>query len=446
MSLKISRILHAGYVFEHDKTQIIFDPIFENPFSQNCFAFPNAEFDHSEIKKINCAAVFISHYHDDHFSLESLKLLPRSTPIYIYCRFDELLILLRDLGFEKIHTLEIDAPVQINSIVVTARRAVDEIVDSIFHIQADELNILNVVDSWLDSTTLSQLSESAPWDMILWPFQTLRETDVLCPRLALPQPAKLPQEWIEQLKKLKPRFIVPSSCQFIHESWSWYNQALFPISYRQFQSEVESALPQSKIIRMNPSVSFALDKNSFKPSAPLAFVKGVGLQNVDYEFDSQIKPPPTSDIAKNFPQLSELQTKRVLDFCRYEIVKKYQELSPPADFYFEKVRYWRLMLYDHKGNAQNFDFEVLRSEIKFITDAKSISWTTEISMYKLYQAIENGEALTSLYLRINDMIFAPEIEKTIATVDILEDPLVRCLFSGQIGSYQKAQLKKILQS
>ena len=37
-ALTISRILHAGYVFECDGSRIAFDTIFENPFSRNCHA------------------------------------------------------------------------------------------------------------------------------------------------------------------------------------------------------------------------------------------------------------------------------------------------------------------------------------------------------------------------------------------------------------------------
>ena len=99
MTLKISRILHAGYVFECNDTLIAFDPIFENPFSRNCYAFPDVRFDHDQIRNLKFAAVFISHFHDDHCSLESLDFLDRMTPIYIYCLFDELFSMVRELGF-----------------------------------------------------------------------------------------------------------------------------------------------------------------------------------------------------------------------------------------------------------------------------------------------------------------------------------------------------------
>ena len=85
MTVQVSRILHAGYVFWCEDVEIFVDPIFENPFSRNCYAFPDVRFDLAAIRLLRPAAVFISHYHDDHCSLDSLDLLPRDTPVYLYC-------------------------------------------------------------------------------------------------------------------------------------------------------------------------------------------------------------------------------------------------------------------------------------------------------------------------------------------------------------------------
>ncbi|STR27966.1 Uncharacterised protein [Janthinobacterium lividum] len=113
MPLKISRILHAGYVFECEGTAIAFDPIVENPFSRNCHAFPPVRFDLDAVRRLRWDAVFISHFHDDHCSLDSLDALDRATPIYLYCVFDELFAMLRALGFTQVRRLHVDVPVQV---------------------------------------------------------------------------------------------------------------------------------------------------------------------------------------------------------------------------------------------------------------------------------------------------------------------------------------------
>ena len=42
-----------------------------------------------------------------------------------------------------------------------------------------------------------------------------------------------------------------------------------------------------------------------------------------------------------------------------------------------------------------------------------LAWTTEIPVSKFYAALELGESLTSMYMRINDAVFDPEIEAEI---------------------------------
>ncbi len=445
MSLKISRILHAGYIFEHLETQIVFDPIFENPFSKNCFAFPDVKFDREQIKKLKFDAVFISHFHDDHCSLESLDLLTRNTPIYIYCIYDELAAMISELGFEQVYRLNIDNSVTLGSFEITPRRALDADVDSMFQIRAGGLNVLNVVDSWIDVSTLSKLEESGPWDMVLWPFQTMREIEVLAPSRAVVAPTELPKEWVEQLKILNPRYVVPSSCQFIQESWSWYNHALFPISYVQFKTQVEAALPNASVVRLNPSVSIVLHKNSIEYSSTLKWIQPIGEQNVDYEYRPEIKPPTTAQISREFPKLSEVQAERVFSYCRIGLIEKYNSMDAPQEVYFQKSRLWRLAVYDQEGNSTDFYYDIHCGSISLALETwGAVSWLTEIPIFKLYGALENGEALTSLYMRINDTIFEPHIEVEIATVDITEDPLIRCLFNGLFGAYQMAQLKRLL--
>jgi hypothetical protein len=443
-TLKISRILHAGYVFECANTQVAFDPIFENPFSVNCHAFPDVKFDHAQIRQLKFAAVFISHYHDDHCSLESLNLLDRQTPIYIYCLFEELLSLICELGFTNVHPLETNFAVAVGPFEITPRRALDADVDSIFQIKAAGINVLNVVDSWIDQPTLELLGGEAPWHMVLWPFQTMREIEVLSPSHALPAPDELPPEWMEQLKELNPKYIVPSSCQFILESWSWYNHAFFPISYQQFKREVEKALPGVGVVRMNPSVSILLSRDSIEASLSLNWIQPVGDQDVDYDYKSDLKPPPTAEIARHFDALSSIETKRVYNYCQSELLEKFNLLGAPADIYFNKPRIWQLSVYDHKGEAREFFYRLDGDDIELFPDERQpVAWRTEIPISKLYSALECGESLTSMYMRINDVVFEPGIESAIQSVDVIDDPLARCLFNGVFGAYQKAQLKRI---
>ncbi len=444
MTLKISRILHAGYVFECNDTLVAFDPIFENPFSRNCYAFPDVRFDHEQIRNLKFAAVFISHYHDDHCSLDSLDFLHRTTPIYIYCLFDELFAMIRELGFLNVRQLQTNVPVNVGPFEIFPRKALDSEVDSMFQIKAVGLNVLNVVDAWIDPGALTELAHDAPWDMVLWPFQTMREIEVLSPSRAAIAPLALPLEWLEQLKILNPRYVVPSSCQFLQETWSWYNHAFFPISYRQFQQDVEFMLPSTRVLRLNPAVSVILDHESLQASSPLDWVLPVGEQNVDYRYEGNVEPPGTAEIARHFPSLAAQQSDRVIHYCHVGLLAKYRQMELAPDSFFQKERMWRLSVYDHMGTAMHFHYRVGGDAIAHLVDGHApLSWTTEIPISKFYAALEDGESLTSMYLRINDVIFDDDIEKELQAADILDDPLIRCLFNDVFGAYQAAQLRRL---
>ena len=115
--------------------------------------------------------MFISHLHDDHCSLDSLNLLDRATPVYMYCVFDELFAMVAALGFRSVHRLSLNVPVTIGEIEVTPREALDADVDAMFQVRAGGMNVLNVVDAWIADDVVAQLAAQGPWDMVLWPFQ-----------------------------------------------------------------------------------------------------------------------------------------------------------------------------------------------------------------------------------------------------------------------------------
>jgi hypothetical protein len=443
-ALRISRILHAGYVFECAGTRIAFDTIFENPFSRNCHAFPGVRFDHEQIRRERFDAVFISHFHDDHCSLDSLDLLDRATPVYLYCIFDELFAMLRRLGFTDVQRLHLNAPVQVGPFAVVPREAMDADVDTMFQVRAAGLNVLNVVDSWIDETTLAQLVDEAPWDMVLWPFQTMRELEVLAPSRFQAAPPELPEEWIPQLQALAPRYVVPSSCQFQQEPWSWYNRAFFPISYARFAQEVTAALPAAQVVRLDPSVSVLLDADALRPAPPLGWVLPVGAQDVDYAYEGNAAPPPTADIARRFAPLTGQQHARVMEYCRVGLPEKYGTVEAASD-YFDVPRIWQLSLFDHAGEVTRFRYRLAPDGAALVDDgAGAPGWLTEVPAAKLYAALEEGESLTSMYVRINDTVFDADTERALLEVDVVDDPLIRCLFSDTFGAYQAAQLRRLL--
>lgn len=435
MSVTISRLLHAGYQIASQQTTVLFDPIFENPFSRNCHAFPSVEFNTEVIKTLKPDAVFISHHHDDHCSFESLNLLNRDIPIYMYCVHEEMFTMLKELGFKQVHSLTLDKPIRLRDLEVIPRRALDRYVDCLFQVKSQGLNILNVVDSWIDDDTLQLLQSESPWDLIMWPFQTMREVEVLSPARYKTEPQHLPEEWLTQIKLLNPKILIPSSCQFQMEPWSWYNQAFFPISYTQFSNEVTAVAANTQIYRLNPGTAFTLSPAGLTPAPPLKWIKPIGNQDVDYDYNLQVEPQLTSTIAKNFTTLTENEKSRIRLFCDKELADKYFQIGPSADPYFVKPRFWKLELYDHSGDKTEYHYKINEDSLTLCSDIPAqVDWVTEVPVQKLYAALEQGESLTSMYIRIS----CDDEE-----VDLIEDPLIRCLFSEGFATYQKAQLKKL---
>ncbi len=446
MELKISRIFHAGYIFEYQGKKIAFDPLFENPFSFNCYAFPDLEINFSKLKELELHAIFISHYHDDHFSLESLNLLNKNTPIYYYCTHEGMGELLNTLDFKNCHSIEINEKVKIGEFNLHLHPALNADVDSIFQLQVGGYNILNVVDSWIDDYTFNKLASLGPWDVILWPFQKMQEYEVLAPDIIERADCTIPIENKLQLKNLNPQFIVPSSCQFLFEDWSWYNQMFFPISYQGFKKQVLEIIPKTKVVIMNPGSTFLLNKDSFKHVGKLDWITVKDIKIKDYIYEKNMIVPNTSEISKKFPKLNSEATKIVIDYCEQGLIDRYSSFNCTPENYFFLEKVWELKIYNQDGESISYFYLVANGCLKRSTlafNADQIGWRTEISIYKLYSAITKAESLISLYLRINSGYFSEIIRDRLLEAEIMEDPLICTLYGADVFSYQKGQLKRI---
>lgn len=444
MSVKVARVLHAGYIFECEGVRVLFDPLFENPFSRNCFAFPPIRFDTKKIQEQKFDAVFISHYHDDHCSFESLNLLSLETPLYIYCWHEELIDWLKEFGFKNVYQLHLNETTSVGPFEIITRQALDADVDSIFHIRAEELNVLNVVDSWIGEETMQKLASLAGWDLVLWPFQTMREIEVLSPLRAPPAQRNIPHEWIAHLQTLSPRFLVPSSCQFKFEDWSWYNQFFFPISYAGFTEQVSAVLPQTKIIRLDPGDVFVLDQKSFEKQSELEWVEKIKSESDDYDYVESVTPTATAEIAQRLPGLNAAEKMRITDYLTLDILHRYSILPQSEELFFQKTVSWKLRVFDEKGLVTDYDYQLQGQEMRLVDQPLGDRvWTTEVPAYTLYRAIEEGESLTAMYIRINPQLMSESLESELAMADVMEDPLVRSLFNGIFGSYQLAQFERL---
>lgn len=446
----VGRLLHAGYVIEANEVCVLFDPVFEIPFSRNCYPFPECSFEHEKIRALRPSAVFISHVHDDHLCLKSLDLIARSTPIYLYAVNEIYFSMIKALGFSSVLKLLVDETIQVApSFLVTPRLALDPDVDCLLQIQVRDLNILNVVDSWVDPVALVSMRQVQRWDLVMWPFQTMRELQVLEPSRSSKE-IEIPFEWAEVLRELNPKCLIPSSCQFKHEEWSWYNWSLFPISYESFKGWVKKILPDAQYLRLDPGARVELSKDDCAHTiSALDFVHRRSQDEVDYVYRPDQKPQSLNEIAAHFPKLSLEEEDRIDQVCKSAIPKSLQNKFNDLDDYFTNGCRWGLKVYFPHIKTYIYDFR--NGEVEFLEIENQSSqllsvgnqWLTEICGSKLWSALQTGETLTSLYMRINDTQFSIKTESKIAVVDILQDPLIRFLFDERQDLYHRHQLKEL---
>ena len=170
----------------------------------------------------------------------------------------------------------------------------------------------------------------------------------------------------------------------------------------------------------------------------------MGEQDVDYAYAGNAAPPSTGEIARHFAPLNAQEQARVTEYCRRELVARYGDIEA-GSVYFDRPRVWRLSLFDHAGQACHYHYRLEGDSAELLDGAAGpLGWSTEVPAAKLYAALELGESLTSMYMRINDERFAPDAERELMDADLVDDPLIRCLFGDTFGAYQAAQLRRLL--
>jgi hypothetical protein len=193
---------------------------------------------------------------------------------------------------------------------------------------------------------------------------------------------------------------------------------------------------------MDPGSSIVLTTDSVNLGSSLPWVCREDQKGVDYCFRPEIPPPSQSEVAQKFPALSPSQYERVIRYCSSELCRIFQNLEVAP--YFSNPKIWALSIYDHAGTQTQFLYKVNSNNLELISENHGpVGWLTEVSFFKLHAAIEFGETLSSMYLRVNDTIFDASVEADLAEMEVLDDPLIRCLFNGKFGAYQREQLKRL---
>jgi len=115
--LRATFLGHQGWQLSTERTHLLVDPLLTEGFGHRGLAgrvFPPRRFDFEAMPSID--AVWLTHEHDDHFDLPSLRRLDRSVPVYVSSRSSVALRgVLADLGF-TVHVAEPDSITRIGGL------------------------------------------------------------------------------------------------------------------------------------------------------------------------------------------------------------------------------------------------------------------------------------------------------------------------------------------
>lgn len=362
--------------------------------------------------------------------------------------------MIQELGFEDVHLLELGHTYQFGTFQVTPQKALDESIDCLFSIQHRDVHILNVVDAWIHPDSRSWLQQHSPWDLVLWPYQNMQEIEVLCPEVqttSAEEKFKIPEELRSELHALQPKTLIPSSCQFKFEPWSWHNDKYFPISYASFASQIKDFLPSTKVVRLDPGMGLSWTESGWTKTDDLFWVKRIqnqtGDEINDYTFDKTSLIPSTDEVSGYFPKLKDAEKNQVLEYIKTGMLDQLHKLAEDLHPYFRQSGLWQLNLYESEDSLSEIriklpSFHVIPSNDQ-LNDLRPILWTTSIPFWTAHKTLSQGASLSSSYVRVNEHLSPEQRTKLPNDISPLDDLLIQTLFAQPSLAFQKNQLQRL---
>lgn len=236
--MKAVTLGHASYLIQANSTNLLIDPVFGNFFENgDSVPFPDRQIQLNKIPKID--AIFLSHFHDDHFDIESLKVIGIETPIYCPKSAYHILYLKKE-GFKNIFTLSPFTPIKLNSLTITPTPS-----DSPIHLEygfifaEKDLYIWNQVDTVITPSILEEVTKkvTSHFHVIFCPYQLLLEHAAYWPQECL-FPAQRYKRLKNITKSFNTKFLIPSSSG-LKSFEEKMNYGLYPIDINVFKSDLE---------------------------------------------------------------------------------------------------------------------------------------------------------------------------------------------------------------
>jgi hypothetical protein len=265
--LTLTKLPQAGMILNYRGTTVICDPLFASPV-KDVFALP-AGFgvDGKELGEYRFQGIFISHSHVDHFDPESLLLLNKECPVYYPAGAVNIHQQLMIMGFRETVAVKAGESYQVGEIEFHPIPSDVFFPEMGFIFRCGDQSVWNLVDANPKVADLSGLVEKVGRpDCLLAQYQCLNERGVSRYHMRTEFPREDYQQNLERVKVLRPRAVVPSSCDLYYAAEGWLNSHMFPVRRAQFLADINLCDASITGLALECGESAVIDEDGISPA------------------------------------------------------------------------------------------------------------------------------------------------------------------------------------
>lgn len=378
--MRVGRIGHAGIVVSSGQTRVVMDPIFYNEFDQGTHRIdPPIRVNLRQLEKIRFDALIISHEHSDHFSPPSIDRINRDA-VVIYPKGAALLELcLRWLGFKNLRPLIHYQNLNVGDLELTSTPSLVGFPEMgmVFR-NSLKKSVWNMVDCTVNASVIQGIRKRfGQVDLAFAIHQPLLESTFAESNLSMAFPLGDYGRFLENLMKLDPKYVVPSSCGFKVLVQPWLNERDFPMTEEQFIRDILQMRPRWRASILHPGDEIDIEDDFRLKHRGLSFVRPLGnfqkFKHPRYNWRPDRGMPPLRDL--NSSSYSERQLQ--VEIWKYFEGPFLKGLAEPRFLSWIKELkrlqvFWRLEIVFPSGEQQSKCLDFTRAQPKWCPDKPTL--------------------------------------------------------------------------
>ncbi len=332
--MQTTLIGHACLLIQSRDTTILTDPVwFDYLWEEINVLCPSIVLEKNKIPPVD--VLNLSHRHQDHFDVRTLAYLLQDNGVLkpdvtILAPDDDLLLeVIRELGFKNIKVVANFETIKIRDVEITPTpsgnqesTAQDTFPEHGLLVNDGEVTLWNQVDSLVNPDTIERINQMyGGVDLAHGRFVPLLEGN-----FSYNKPFNLPFNeyctFLNMVKALKPRFIVPGSAAFRYrDEFSFLNRYSFPTTQDQYLRDLQAFCPEVPAGKFNPGDVAHISKNEVRienQSSPFVRVLEDDSDKVIFKPVMEVAPLRTRT---DDPKKHEEEMVRVRDFIENRLLE-----------------------------------------------------------------------------------------------------------------------------